>query len=329
MDRIRWGVLSTAAIGVEEVIPAMRKTKHCEVVAIASREPAKARTIAQRLGTPRAFGSYEELVADPDIDAVYNPLPNSLHVSWSLKTIEAGKHLLCEKPLALTGAEAQRLQEAADANPHLKVMEGFMYRHHPQWQRAKQLVADGYIGRAVAIQSFFSFHNVDPSNIRNIAEMGGGALLDIGCYCISASRFIFGCEPRRVLGTAQRDPHFNTDRLISGMLDFGRGSATFTCSTQLTFHQRVNIVGTKGRIEIEAPFSVEPDEHTKIWHHHTAGVDEMLFDPTDHYAIECDLFSRAVLSDTPVPTPIEDGVANMRSIDAFAESCRTANWASV
>ena len=329
MERIRWGVLSTAAIGVEEVIPAMRKGKHCEVIAIASRGLAKARAAAAQLGIPRAYGSYEALLADPDIDAIYNPLPNSLHASWSIKAIEAGKHLLCEKPLALTGLEAQRIVECADANSHLKVMEGFMYRHHPQWQRARQIVADGGIGRTTTIQSFFSFYNDDPGNIRNILELGGGALLDIGCYCISASRFIFGSEPKQVLGTAERDPRFKTDRYVAGMLDFGPGSATFTCNTQLAFHQRVNILGTKGRIEIESPFSVEPSERCRIWHHHGAGVDELLFDPTDHYAVECDQFSLAVLNDTEVPTSIEDGVANMRVIDAFARSCQTGGWTSI
>jgi predicted dehydrogenase len=244
MNKVRWGVLSTAKIGVAKVIPAMQAGEHCEIVAISSRDPEKAQAAAEQLGIPNAYGSYEELLAAPEVDAVYNPLPNHLHVPWSIKALEAGKHVLCEKPIAMTAAEAQELVDAAQAHPHLKVMEAFMYRHHPQWQLARQLVADGKIGELRTIQSFFSYYNVDPHNIRNIADIGGGGLMDIGCYCISYSRFIFGSEPQRVLGSVEFDPQLKTDRLASGVLDFGHGTATFTCSTQLTSYQRVNIFGT-------------------------------------------------------------------------------------
>ena len=233
MTKIRWGVLSTANIGVAKVLPAMQRGAHCDVTAIASRDLSKAQATARQLGIPKAYGSYEELLADPEIDAIYNPLPNHLHVPWSIKAIEAGKHVLCEKPIALTTAEAQTLADAARQHPQLKVMEAFMYRHHPQWQRARQIVAAGGIGELRTIQSIFSYYNDDPGNIRNQADIGGGGLMDIGCYNISISRFIFDAEPQRVCGIVEYDPQFKTDRLASGMLDFGRGTATFTCSTQL------------------------------------------------------------------------------------------------
>jgi len=228
MNKVRWGVLSSARIGTAKVIPAMQAGENCDIVAIASRSLEKARATAARLGIPKAYGSYEELLADPEIDAVYNPLPNHLHVPWSVKALEAGKHVLCEKPIALTAAEAQELLAAAKRRPQLKVMEAFMYRHHPQWQRARRLVAEGKIGELCTIQSFFSYYNVDPDNIRNIAAVGGGGLMDIGCYCISLSRFIFDAEPQRVLGVVEYDARFRTDRLACGVLDFGCGTATFT-----------------------------------------------------------------------------------------------------
>jgi predicted dehydrogenase len=324
--KVRWGVLSTARIGTEKVIPAMQSGRYCEIAAIASRDLDRARAAADRLGIPKAYGSYEELLADPGIDAIYNPLPNHLHVPWSLRALEAGKHVLCEKPIALTAAEAQKLLDAARERPQLKVMEAFMYRHHPQWQRARQLVADGRIGELRTIQSFFSYHNPDPANIRNIAKFGGGGLLDIGCYTISLSRFIFGAEPRRVCGIMEYDPRFKTDRLTSGVLDFGRGTSTFTCATQLTPYQRVNIFGTEGRVEIEIPFNAPSDRPCRMWHQHGSEIHEIVLDVCNQYTIQGDLFSQAVLDDTPVPTPLEDAVANMRVIEALVQSARRGTW---
>jgi predicted dehydrogenase len=324
--KVRWGVLSTARIGTEKVIPAMQSGRYCDIVAIASRDLDRARAAADRLGIPKAYGSYEELLADPEIDAIYNPLPNHLHVPWSIRALEAGKHVLCEKPIALTAAEAQKLLDAARERPQLKVMEAFMYRHHPQWQRARQLVADGKIGELRTIQSFFSYHNPDPANIRNIAEFGGGGLMDIGCYTISLSRFIFGAEPRRVCGIMEYDPRFKTDRLTSGVLDFGRGTSTFTCATQLTPYQRVNIFGTEGRVEIEIPFNAPADRPCRMWHQHGSEIHEIVLDVCDQYTIQGDLFSQAVLDDTPVPTPLEDAVANMRVIEALVQSARSGTW---
>ena len=326
MTKIRWGVLSTANIGVAKVLPAMQRGALCEVTAIASRDLSKAQATAKQLGIPKAYGSYEELLADPEIDAIYNPLPNHLHVPWSIKAIEAGKHVLCEKPIALTTAEAQTLADAAKQHSQLKVMEAFMYRHHPQWQRARQIVSAGGIGALRTIQSFFSYYNDDPGNIRNQADIGGGGLMDIGCYNISISRFIFDAEPQRVCGIVEYDPQLKTDRLASGMLDFGRGTATFTCSTQLASYQRVNIFGDSGRIEIEIPFNAPPDRPCKIWHQRAGIIDEIVFDVCDQYTLQGDALARAILDDTPVPTPIEDAVANMAVIEALVRSAKSEAW---
>jgi predicted dehydrogenase len=326
MSKVRWGTLSTAKIGIEKVIPAMQLGKYCEITAIASRNLDNAQAAAMQLGIPKAYGSYEELLADPEVDAIYNPLPNHLHVPWSIKALEAGKHVLCEKPIGLTAAEGQQLLDVAKKHPELKVMEAFMYRHHPQWQRAKQLVAEGNIGELHTIQTFFSYYNLDPNNIRNMADIGGGGLMDIGCYCISLSRFIFDAEPQRVCGVVEYDPQFRTDRLASGMLDFGDGTSTFTCATQLVPYQRVNIFGTEGRVEIEIPFNAPPDRPCKMWHQQGDEIQEIVLDICDQYTIQGDLFSQAVLNDTQVPTPLEDAIANMKVIEAIIQSDMSGTW---
>jgi predicted dehydrogenase len=326
MKKIRWGILSTAKIGTEKVIPAMQKGQFCEVTALASRSLEPAQKVARELGIPKSYGSYEELLADPDIDAIYNPLPNHLHVSWSIRALEAGKHVLCEKPIGLTAAEGQQLVEAAGKHPRLKIMEAFMYRHHPQWRRAREMVRAGKIGEFRTIQTFFSYYNDDPANIRNIPAIGGGALPDIGCYAISLSRFLFEAEPRRVFGLIEYDPKFGTDRLTSGILDFGRGTSTFTCSTQLVPYQRVNIFGTQGRIEIEIPFNAPRDRPCRMWHQHGATIDEIMLETCDQYTVQGDLFAQAILNDTPVPTPLADAVSNMQVIEALVASAKAGQW---
>jgi len=326
MKKIRWGVLSTAKIGTKKVIPAMQLGEYCKFTAIASRQLEKAQVAARRLGIEKAYGSYEELLADCDVDAIYLPLPNHLHVPWAIKALKAGKHVLCEKPIGLNAAEAQELLEASRKFPRLKVMEAFMYQHHPQWQWAKKRVFEGKIGELRTIQSFFSYYNSDPNNIRNKADIGGGGLMDIGCYCISLSRFIFGAEPRRVCGIMEKDPNMKVDRLTSGILEFASGTSTFTCATQLVRYQRVNIFGTKGRIEIEIPFNTPPDQPCKIWHGDDARIEEVILGICNQYTIQGDLFSRAVLEDREVPTPLEDAVANMQVIDALVRSARSGSW---
>ena len=304
----------------------MQSGELCEITAIASRTLEKAQSIARQLHIPNAYGSYEELLDDPEIDAVYIPLPNHLHVPWSIKALEAGKHVLCEKPIALTATEAKELLDTARKYPKLKIMEAFMYRYHPQWQKTKQLIAEGKIGELRTIQSFFSYYNVDPGDVRNIAEIGGGGLMDIGCYCISLSRFIFGHEPQRVFGIMEYDPQFKTDRLTSGILDFVEGTSTFTCSTQLAPYQRVNIFGTEGCIEIEIPFNAPVNKPCKIIFQHGYETNEISLDIYNQYTIQGDSFSRAVLEDSEVPTPLVDAVANMKVLEALIRSTKKGKW---
>ena len=320
MKKIRWGILSTAKIGREKVIPAMQAGHYCSVDAIASRSTELAVTTAESLGIKKVYSSYDALLADPDIDAVYIPLPNQLHVPWAIKAMQANKHVLCEKPIGLTSAEGKQLLMAAQQHPHLKVMEAFMYRFHPQWQHAKKLVNEGAIGKMQTIQSFFSYYNVDAADIRNQKEAGGGGLMDIGCYCISLSRFLFDAEPKTVFASADFDPVFKTDRLASGILNFEKGRATFTCSTQLTPYQRVNIVGTQGRIKMDIPFSPPALTDAHIWLHRADDVEKIIFDAVDQYTIQGDLFSKAILDGTPVPTGLQDSINNMLVIEATFKS---------
>jgi predicted dehydrogenase len=326
MNRVQWGVLGVAKIATEKVIPGMLAAHDLDVVAIASRSADKARAAAERLGLPKWHGSYEALLADPAIDAIYIPLPNHLHVSWSIRALEAGKHVLCEKPIGLSVAEAEKLAAAGAAHPKLKLMEAFMYRFHAQWVSAKRLVAGGAIGELRATQTFFSYFNRDPANVRNQADIGGGALMDIGCYPISLSRFLFAAEPRRVFGQIEYDPDFRTDRFTTGIMEFDGGRGTFTCGTQIAPFQRVQIVGTEGRIEIEIPFNAPPDRPCRLWHQTASGIEEIAFEVCDQYRRQGELFSRAVLDDTPVPTPFADAVSNMRVIEAMFRSGESGRW---
>jgi predicted dehydrogenase len=326
MKKVRWGILSTAKIAREKVIPAMQAGKYSHIVAIASRHEEKAQAEARRLDIEKAYGSYEALLDDPEIDAVYIPLPNQMHVPWAVKALKAGKHVLCEKPVALTAVEAQELVHVAAQQPHLKVMEAFMYRFHPQWEYAKKMVDSGAIGQLKTIQSVFSYYNDDPTNIRNQKEAGGGGLMDIGCYCISLSRFMFDQEPVRVIGTVEYDPKFGTDQLASGMLQFSNGTSSFTCSTQLTPYQRVNILGTKAGVEIEIPFNAPPDIATRAWLHSKAGREEIEFEAVNQYTLQGDLFSKAILDNTAVPTPLTDAVNNMKIIESIFVSAKQGCW---
>ena len=326
MKKLNWGILSTAKIGIEKVIPAMQQGKLNEIVAIASRTHESAREAAKNLKIPKAYGSYQELLDDTSIEAVYIPLPNHMHVPWTIKSLAANKHVLCEKPIALTATEAKELLKETEKFPHLKVMEAFMYRHHPQWLRALELINGGGIGMVKTVHSFFSYYNDDPENIRNMVDIGGGGLMDIGCYCISLARLIFDEEPQRVFGKIEYDPGFETDRICSGILDFVQGTSTFTCSTQLVPYQRVNVFGTKGRIEIEIPFNAPPDKPCKMLFQNNEIIEEIEIKICDQYTIQGDLFSLAVLNNEKVPTPIEDAVANMKVLEAVIQSAEKEEW---
>lgn len=329
-NKLRWGVLSTAAIGLKKVIPGMQQGQFTSIAAIASRHLERAREAACLLGIPIAYGSYEELLADPNIDAIYNPLPNQLHVPWTTKAAEAGKHVLCEKPLSLTVAEAETLL-AVRSRTGVKIGEAFMIRSHPQWLRLRALLHEGRIGELRSVLGSFSYFNIDRSNIRNQVESGGGALMDIGCYLIHVSRFAFAEEPTQVVASIERDPQMHIDRLTSAILDFPGGQSIFTCSTQLVPYQRVQFLGTRGRIEIEIPFNAPPDRPTRIFLDDGGdifgrNITIETFPACNQYTLQGDAFSKAVLEDTEVPVPLEDAIQNMAVIEAIFKSASSGQW---
>lgn len=329
MSKVRWGILSTAKIGLNAVIPAMQRGGHSEIMAIASRNGDKARAAAKNLGIPASYGSYEELLEDNAIQAVYIPLPNHLHVPWTIKCLEAGKHVLCEKPIGVNRQEAEQLLAATSRFPQLKVMEAFMYRFHPQWKVVLAELDKKTIGDVKWIQSSFTYNNTNPADIRNQAECGGGGLLDIGCYCISSARFLFKTEPTRVFAVVEFDPTTGIDRLTSGILEFPNGRSTFTCSTQLERFQRVEVFGSLGKIEIESPFNPMPDTPPGVAVRKGSERMELKVEAANHYTIQGDRFSMSILENAPVPTPLSDALATMKVIDAIFQSARDGGWVTL
>ena len=328
--KVRWGVLGVASIATRKVIPGMQKGACCEIAGIASRDLQKAKHAASELGIAKSYGSYEDLLADPEIEAVYNPLPNHLHVPWSIKAAEAGKHVLCEKPIALNAAEAFELQRVRDRTG-VKIGEAFMVKTHPQWLRVRELVRNGGIGQLKAIITVFSYFNRDAHNVRHKPEWGGGGLLDIGSYPITLSRWLFNEEPKRVAGSLELDPDFGTDRLASGVMEFSTGQSIFTCGTQTNYFQRVEILGTNGRLAVEIPFNAPNDRPTQITiadgmaiYGGKVVVEDI---PTcDQYTVQGDAFSRAIRENTEVPVPLEDALGNMKVIDAIFRSAKSGRW---
>ena len=329
MKKVSWGVLSTAKIGREKVIPALQQSQFCSVDAIASRSLEQAQSTATQLGIAKAYGSYEALLEDPSIEAIYNPLPNDLHVPMTLAAARAGKHVLCEKPIALNANEAAALREVAG---QVHIMEAFMVRFHPQWIKARELVRNGSLGELRTVQAFFSYFNTQQDNIRNRLEAGGGALYDIGCYPIVAGRFMFEAEPVRVVALMDRDPNFKTDRTASALLDFGEGRRLeFTVSTQSTPYQRVHLVGTRQRLEIEVPFNAPANGTTRLLTDDGAlpaggNAVEHLLPACDQYSLEGDAFSQAIRGDIPLPYGVEDAIQNMHIIDALFRSEQSGKW---
>jgi predicted dehydrogenase len=329
-NKVRWGVLSTSQFALKLAVPAMQKSEWCDIRAIASRDRKKAEEAARRMGIPKAYGSYEELLQDPEIEAIYNPMPNHLHVPWSIKAAEGGKHVLCEKPLSVTVAEARELQRVQEKTG-MKIGEAFMVRTHPQWLRARELVRSGRIGELRSIAGYFSYFNRDAGNIRNNPDIGGGGLLDIGCYPITTSRLIYGEEPTRVVSLIERDPEMKIDRLASVILDFPSGHAIFTCSTQVVPYQRINLIGTKGRIEIEIPFNAPNDRPCRIFIDDGGDLSGKTirtetFPVCDQYTLQGDLFSRAIRENLEVPVPVTDAVKNMAVIEAAFRSAESDRW---
>jgi predicted dehydrogenase len=328
--KVRWGILGVAAIAARRVVPAMQQGSYGEIAAIASRDPAKAENAARTLGIPKAYGCYDDLLADPEIDAIYNPLPNHLHVPWSIRAAEAGKHVLCEKPVGLTKAEGQTLLEARDRTG-LKIGEGFMVRCHPRWLRVRELIAGGRIGRLAAIHTALAYFNRDPKNVRNISAFGGGALLDIGCYAVNLSRFIFCEEPLRVLGLVERDPHAATDRLTSAIMQFPGGRSLFTCSTQVSYFQGMELHGTSGTMELEKLINPPTDEPSRIVVYD--GPERFNTEPVvetipacNQFTLQGDLFSKAILENGQLPVPLEDSIRNLAVMDAIFRSAESGKW---
>jgi predicted dehydrogenase len=328
--KVKWGVLGVAEIAVRKVIPAMQRGKSSEVAAIASRDLERARSAATKLGIPKAYGSYEELLADPEIEAIYNPLPNHLHVPWSIKAMEAGKHVLCEKPISLNVEEAKELLQTRDRTG-LKIAEAFMVRTHPQWLKVFELIAAGRIGAVRSILGYFSYFNRDPQNIRNILSYGGGALMDIGCYLIYTSRLAFASEPTRVCGLIEFDRDTGTDVLTSAILEFPGGQSVFTCSTQVVPYQRVQIIGTERRIEVEIPFNAPPDKPCRIFVDDGSDFSgrsaEVLKLPVcDQYTIQGDLFSKSIREGAELSVSLEGSIRNMDVILAVLRSAKSKQW---
>jgi predicted dehydrogenase len=327
---VRWGILGAANIALKKVIPGMRGSALAQVAAIASRDIAKARAAANDLGIPRAYGSYQELIDDPDIDAIYNPLPNHLHVPWSIRAAEQGKHVLCEKPIALTAREARELLEVRDRTG-VQIGEAFMVRTHPQWHKVREIIASGRIGELRLITGHFSYYRRDPGDIRSRVEWGGGALMDVGCYPITISRWLFGAEPTEVIGLIDRDPDTQIDRLTSGLLRFERGQATFSCATQLVHYQAMQIFGTTGRIDIRIPFNPPPGDECRIFVDdgrdvEGSGIEAITFPPVDQYTLQADRFSEAIRGVGNVPVSLEDAMGNMAVIDALFRSAESRQW---
>jgi predicted dehydrogenase len=333
IDKVRWGVLGVANIATKKVIPAMQAGEWSSILGIASRDLGKAEAAATELGIQKSYGSYEDLLEDQDIEAVYIPLPNHLHVEWTIKAAQAGKHVLCEKPISLSVGEALALLDVRE-NTGVKIQEAFMIQTHPQWIAALNLIRDGRIGSVRSVMSYFSYNNQDPKNIRNIRELGGGGLMDIGCYLIFCSRLIFGSEPRRVVSLIEESPSTHTDILTSALLDFEEGQSVFTCSTRATPYQRVQIIGSAGRIEVQIPFNAPPDLPCRVFIDDGSdlsgrAIETIEFAITDQYTIQGDLFSQAVRDQSEPVLALEDSIRNMAVIETVFKSMTTGGWEPV
>jgi predicted dehydrogenase len=329
--KVKWGILGAASIARRRVLPAMMNCELAEIYAVASRSPEKAQEFAKEFSIPKVYATYEELINDPDVEVIYNPLPNHLHVEWSIRAASRGKHVLCEKPVARTVAEARRLLEARDEYG-VKIGEAFMVRTHPQWLRAQELVRTGRIGKLRSAVGVFSYFNIDPDNVRNVADLAGGALMDIGCYPVRMSRFIFGEEPVRVLACVELDPSFKTDRLTSAILEFPAGQSIFTVSTQMVYYQRMHFIGTEGRVEIEIPFNAPTDKPCRVFLDDGkdlyAGASQITEEIPicNQFTIQGDVFSKAVRENHEVPNSMEDAVCNTAVIEALLCSVQTGRW---
>jgi predicted dehydrogenase len=326
----RWGILSTAKIAREHLLPAMQEAENGVATAIASRDLSRAQDIASRFGIPHAFGSYEELLASDTVDGVYIPLPTSQHVEWAAKAAEAGKHVLVEKPLALNASEIEPLIEIRDRKK-VVISEAFMVTYHPQWIKVRDLIAQGAIGRLRHVQGAFSYYNVDPGNMRNQVSLGGGALPDIGVYPTVVTRFSTGKEPQRVQATIERDAKFGTDIYSSIRADFGDFELSFYLSTQLAARQTMAFHGDKGFIEVASPFNAGLYDHHRVELHNQNHSEAQIFrfPATNQYRLEVEAFARAASGENQRLFSLEESVLNQKLIDAIFRAGDTDGWEAV
>jgi len=328
MEKLRIGILGTSNHYLKRIVLPLRDTKHCASYVIGSRNIEKAGVMAKAFDIPMWYGSYDEVLENSDVDLVFIPLPNHKHKEWVNKALDAGKPVLCEKPLGMDAQEAiQMVEKAQEAD--LPLMEGFMYRFHPMWQHTRDIVSTNQIGHIQYIHTSFSYNNTSPTNIRNIPEYGGGALMDIGCYAISVPRFILGQEPKRIISLIQEHPKFGTDMHTSAVLDFGGPRATFSVSTGSQPFQRVDIVGTSGSIIVHIPFNTFVDVPSRITVTDGIGTRDVEFPASNAYGLMFDAFAAAVKENKPIPLSGQDAINNMKVVDAVRESAKKGKWVSV
>lgn len=318
--RLRWGVLGCAGIAINSVIPGIQQSKTGQVVAIASRDKSKAEQTARDLSIERAYDSYETLLNDPDIDAVYIPLPNHLHMEWTIKAAEAGKHVLCEKPIALNAEQAQQMVDACE-KAGVFLAEAFMYRHHPRYEKIIEMINSGEIGEVRSIHANFTFNNAgDKGNIRFKKEWGGGSIYDVGAYPISVGRLLLGREPHAVTVQALFSPeHDDVDMMASGLIEYDNGvGLTFDCGMWAQFRNQLEILGSDGRIEVPSAFVGHADF---VVHSNDTSRTET-FPELNAFTLQVDQFANAIHGHEALRFPSQDAVLNMKVIDACIRSAR-------
>lgn len=327
---LRFGIISTARIGWESVIPAIQDAENCVITAIASRNLANARALADRFSVPHAFGSYEEMLASDVIDAIYIPLPTSQHVEWTIKSADAGKHVLCEKPIALKADEIDQLIAARDRNK-VVVSEAFMVTYSPVWRKVRSLIREGAIGRLKHVQGAFSYYLRDPNNMRNIPELGGGGLPDIGVYPTISTRFVTGKEPLRVQADTERDPDFGTDIYSSVRADFGEFELSFYIATQLAARQVMVFHGDQGYIEVKSPFNANRygAEEIELTNQNHSQSTFFRFQDCRQYRLQAEAFTRAVMGENEEIVTLENSKLNQKVIDAIYRASEKGGWEPV
>ena len=328
MKKLKIGVLGVSNHLIKRIILPLQETNNCFIYGIASRNSEKAISASRQYNIPKYYESYDDLLSDKDIDIVYIPLPNHLHAEWIKKSADAGKHVLCEKPLCMNAKESEDAISYVDKKG-IKLMEAFMYKFHPLWIHVKNIIDTKQIGDITYIHTSFSYNNPSKTNIRNIKEYGGGAMMDIGCYAVSVPRFLLGREPEKTVSLINRHPDFGTDILSSAIMDFGTSRSTFTVGTLSDAHQRVEITGTAGKITIPIPFNTFVDVRSTITITNSIGERTVEFAPADQYGIMFDVFAKTVINDHPVPVNAMDALLNQKVVDAIFRSGESDAWEKI